>query len=56
MFDMVISVIVGNMFIGFMLLLAWSKAEADMKKPEKKEAKARLEWYKQHRAIAKYRK
>lgn len=51
MFDMVMSVVMGNMVIGLMLVLAWAKAEADMKKPEKRKAMKRLKWYKQHRII-----
>lgn len=51
MFDMVMSVVMGNMVIGVMFLLAWGKAESDQKKPEKRESMKRLEWCKQHRII-----
>ncbi len=56
MFDTIMAVMIGSLFIGLMFAFAWVKAYKDMKKPEKREAMKRLEWYKQHRAIAKYRK
>ena len=56
MFDMIMAVVMGNMFIGLMALLAWAKAEKDMKKPEKEKAMKRLKWYKQHRTITKHRR
>lgn len=56
MFDMFMAAIAGITFVGLIAFLVWIKPGEDMKKPKKREAKARLEWYKQHRTITKYRK
>ena len=56
MLDAIMAVILGIMFIGLVFAFAWVKADRDLKKPEKRKAMKRLEWYKQHRINAKYRR